>query len=88
MTADISNYLCNIGAHNTDNDSILETLKEMQNKGLINNLYRPIEASNITSKTPQSTPSQSKTPPAEENNFINIIDITINDSIISLPRRH
>ena len=81
MTADISNYLCNIGAHNTDNDSILETLKEMQNKGLINNLYRPIEASNITSKTPQSTPSQSKTPPAEENNFINIIDITINDSI-------
>ena len=48
----------------------------MQNKGLINKLYRPIEASNTTSKTPQSTPPQSKTPPAEENHFI-----TINDSI-------
>ena len=77
MTADnISNYLCNIGAHNIDNDSIIETLKEIQNKGLINKLYRPKEASNTTSKTPQSTPSQSKTKPAEENHFI-----TINDSI-------
>ena len=77
MTADnISNYLCNIGAHNIDNDSIIETLKEIQNKGLINKLYRPKEASNTTSKTPQSTPSQSKTKPAEENHFI-----TINDSV-------
>ena len=57
VTADnISNYLCNIGAHNIDNDSIIKTLKEMQNKGLINKLYRPIDASNTTSKTPQSTP--------------------------------
>ena len=58
----------------------------MQNKDLINNLYRPIEASNTTSKTPQSTPSQFKTPLAEENHFI-----TINDSmilLISLSRRH
>ena len=77
MTADnISNYLCNSGVHNIDSDSIIETLKEMQNKGLINNLYRPIEASNTTSKTPRFTPSQFKTPPAEENHFI-----TINDSI-------
>ena len=77
MTADnISNYLCNVGAHNIDNDSITETLKEMQNKGLINKLYRPIEASNTTSRIRQSTLSQSKTPPAEENHFI-----TINNSI-------
>ena len=77
MTADnISNYLCNIGAHNTDNDSVIETLKEMQSKGLITKLYRPIETNNTTSKTPQSTTYQSKTPPAEENHFI-----TINDSI-------
>ena len=76
VTADISNCLCNIGVHNIDNYSIIETLKEMQNESLINELYKPIEASNTTSKTPQSTPSQSKTPPAEENHFI-----TINDSV-------
>ena len=77
MTADdISNYLCNIGAHNTDNDSTIETPKEMQNKDPINKLYRPTEPSNTTSRTPQSTTSQSKTPTAEENHFI-----TINGSI-------
>ena len=77
MTTDnISNYLCNTGSHNIESDSIIETLKEMQNKDLINKPYRPIEASNTTSKTPQSTHSQFKTPPAEENHFI-----TINDSI-------
>ena len=67
MTADnISNYPCDIGAHNTDNDSIIETPKEMQNKDLINKLYRPIEPSNTTSRTPQSTTSQSKTLTAEK----------------------
>ena len=77
MTADnISNYLCNVGAHNIDNNSITETLNEMQNKGIIDKLCRPIEASNTTSRIPQSTLSQSKTPPAEENHFI-----TINNSI-------
>ena len=77
VTADnISNYLYNIGAHNIDNDSITETLKEIQSKGLINKLYGPIETNNTTAITPQSTTSQSKTPPAEENHFI-----TINDSI-------
>ena len=45
MTADnISSYLCNIGAHNIDNDTIIETQKEIQNEGLIYKLYRPIEA--------------------------------------------
>ena len=48
----------------------------MQSKDLINKLYRLIETNNTTWKTPQSTPSQSKTPPAEEKHFI-----TINDSI-------
>ena len=46
----------------------------MKDKSLIKKLYRPIEASNTTSKTPQSTPSQSNTSPAEENNFIAIND--------------
>ena len=56
MTTDnILNYLYNIGAHNIDNDWIIETLKEMQNNGLINKFYRPTEASNTTSKTPEST---------------------------------
>ena len=73
MAADnISNNLCNIGAHNIDNDSIIEPLTEMQNKGPINKLFRPIEVSNTSSKLPQSTPS----PSAEEN-----LAITINDSI-------
>ena len=53
----------------------------MQNKGVINKLYRPIEASNTTSKTPQFTPSQSKAPPAEENYFITI-SVSINKSIL------
>ena len=43
------------------------TPKEMQNKDLIKKLYRPIEPSNTTSRTPHSTPSKSTTPPAEEN---------------------
>ena len=87
MKADnISNCLCNIGAHNIDNDSIIETLKEMQNKDLINRLYIPIESRNITWKISQSTPSQSKTPPAEENHFITINDF-INKSILTSLNR-
>ena len=82
MTADnISNYLCNIGPHNIDNDSIIETLKETQSKGLFNKLYRLIETSNTAAKTPQSTPSQFKIPSAEENHFITIND-SVNKSIL------
>ena len=55
---------------------ITETLKYIQSKGLINKLYGPIETINTTAITPQSTTSQFKIPPAEENHFI-----TINDSI-------
>ena len=67
----------NIWAHNIGIGWIIETLKEMQNKGLIKKLYRPIEANNIISKTPQSTLSQSKTPPSEENHFITIMHTII-----------
>ena len=53
MTAgNISSYLCNIGAHNTDSDSIIEILREMQSNDLINKLYRLIEAKNTTSESP------------------------------------
>ena len=48
----------------------------MHSKGLINKIYRPIEANNTTLKTSQFTLCQSKIPPAEKNHFI-----TINDSI-------
>ena len=86
MTADnISNYLCNIGPHNIDNDSIIKTLKEMQSKGLFNKLYRLIETSNTATKTPQSTPSQFKTPSAEENHFITINKSILPSLIRSLP---
>ena len=72
----ISSYITNNGAHNIDCNSITETLKQMQDNGLINKLYRPIEKSQITPDTHQSTPSRSKTPPASKNHRI-----TINDSI-------
>ena len=39
----ISTYLNNKGAHNVDNKSIIEILKQFQGKGLINQLYRPID---------------------------------------------
>ena len=60
----------------------------MQNKGLINKLYRPIEASNTTLNppSPKSTPLQSKTPPAEENNSINkSIPPSLNRSLPATP---
>ena len=52
----------------------------MQDNGLINKLYRPIEKSQITPDTHQSTPSRSKTPPASENHRI-----TINRSLPATP---
>ena len=51
----ISTYLNNKGAHNIDNRSIIEILKQFQGKGLINQLYRPTDTA-ITSKAPHSTP--------------------------------
>ena len=53
----ISTYLNNKGVHNIDNKSIIEILKQLQGKGLINQLYRSIETG-ITSKAPHSTTSQ------------------------------
>ena len=58
----------------------------MQNKVLNNKLFRPTEASNATSKTSQSTSSQSKSPLAEENHFITINN-SINNSTPPLPNR-
>ena len=82
----ISSYITNNGAHNIDCNSITETLKQMQDNGLINKLYRPIEKSQITPDTHQSTPSRSKTPPASENHRITIND-SINRSILSSINR-
>ena len=81
----ISSYITNNGAHNIDCNSITETLKQMQDNGLINKLYRPIEKSQITPDTHQSTPSRSKTPPASENHR-NTINDSINRSILSFHR--
>ena len=38
----ISTYFNNKGAHNIDNYIIIGTLNQLQGKGLINQLYRPI----------------------------------------------
>ena len=47
----ISSYLNNEGTHNTDNKS---SIGQLQGKGLINQLYRPIDTTMI-SKAPHST---------------------------------
>ena len=73
----ISTYLNNKGAHNIDNKSIIEILKQLQGKGLINQLYRPIDTA-ITSKAPHSTTSQSVISPIAEN-YVN--DTSDNDII-------
>ena len=65
----ISTYLNNKGAHNIDNKSIIEILKQLQGKGLINQLYRPIDRA-ITSKASHSTTSQSVISPIAEIMFI------------------
>ena len=61
----ISTYLNNKGAHSVDNKSIIETLNQLHDKGLIDQLYRPIDTA-ITSKAPHSTPSQSVISPIAE----------------------
>ena len=56
MTVDsISSYITNSGTHNIDCNSITETVKQMQDNGLINKLYRPTEKSQIAPDTHQST---------------------------------
>ena len=76
----ISTYLNNKGAHNIDNKSIIEILKQLQGKGLINQLYRPIDTA-VTSKAPHSTTSQSVISPLAENH---VHDTSDND-IINKP---
>ena len=50
----ISTYLNNKGAHNIEKKSIVESLKQLQGKGLINQLYRLTDTA-IISKAPHST---------------------------------
>ena len=75
----ISTYLNNKGAHNIDNKSIIEILKQLQGKGLINQLCRPVNTA-ITSKAPPSTTSHSVISPAE--NHVN--DTSDNDIVTSV----
>ena len=62
----ISTYRKNKGAHNGDNKSVIEILKQLPGKGLINQLYRPTDTA-ITSKAPHSIPSQYVISPIAEN---------------------
>ena len=77
----ISTYLNNKGAHNIDNKSIIEILKQLQGKGLINQLYRPIDTA-ITSKAPHSTTSQSVISPIAENH---VNDTSGNNIVTIVP---
>ena len=81
----ISTYLNNKGAHNIDNRSIIEILKQFQGKGLINQLYRPTDTA-ITSKAPHSTPSQSVISPIAENHVYDTSDNIIYKTIPSINR--
>ena len=76
----ISTYLNNKGTHNIDNKSVIEILKQLQGKGLINQLYRPIDTA-ITSKAPHSTTSQSVISPIAENH---VHDTSDNDIVTSV----
>ena len=76
----ISTYLNNKGVHNIDNKSVIEILKQLQGKGLINQLYRPIDTA-ITSKAPHSTNSQSVISTIAENH---VHDTSDNDIVTSV----
>ena len=69
-----------IKAHNIDNESVIQTLNQLQGKGLISKRYRPIDTT-ITSKTPHPTPSQSLISPSAENH---VNDTSVNN-IINKP---
>ena len=76
----ISTYLSNKGVHNIDNKSIIEILKQLQGKGLINQLYRPIDTA-VTSKGPHPTTSQSVISSIAENH---VHDTSDNDIVTSI----
>ena len=76
----VSTYLNNKGTHNIDNKSIIETLKQLQGKGLINQLYRPIGTA-IATKVPHSTTPQSVISPIAENH---VHDTSDNDIVTSV----
>ena len=82
----VSTYINNKGALNIENKSIIEILKQLQGKGLINQHCRPIDTA-IISKAPHSTHSQSLISPIAENNVNDISDNDIiNQSIPSINR--
>ena len=58
----------------------MEILKQLQRKGLINQLYRPVDTA-ITSKAPHSTTSQSVISPIAENH---VDDTSDNDILTSV----
>ena len=82
----VSTFLNNKGAPNIGKKSIIEIPKQLQGKGLINQLYRPIDTA-IISKAPHSTLSQSVISPIPENhvNDTSENDIT-NQPIPSINR--
>ena len=81
-----STYLNNKEVHNIDNKSIIEILKQLQSKGLINQLYRPINIT-VTSKGPHPTTSQSVISSIAENHVHDTSDNDIiNKTIPSINR--
>ena len=64
----VSTYLNNKGIIK----SIIEILKQLQDNGLINQLYRPIDTA-MTSKAPHSTSSESVISPIAKNHVNNLM---------------
>ena len=63
----------------------MEILKQLQRKGLINQLYRTVDTA-ITSKAPHSTTSQSVISPIAENHVHGTSDNDIDKPIPSINR--
>ena len=88
----ISTYLNKKEAHNIDNKSIIETLNQLQGKGLTNQLCRSIDTA-IISKVSHSTPSQFLISPTAEhhvngtsvNNIFYKLIPSINRSLPATP---
>ena len=80
----ILSYLNNKGAHDIDDKSVIEILKQLQGKALINQLYRSIDAA-ITSKATHSTTSQSVIPLIAENHVHTLVTMILSlESMILL----
>ena len=77
----ISTYLNIKVTHNNGNKSIIEILKQLQGKVLINQLYRPMDTA-ITSKAPHSTTSQSLISPIAENHVHDRMILSLESMIL------